>query len=50
MHFDKISAAVHWSRVSAILYEEQIFIGVIAVTQACCQLVLQSSTKQRGLH
>ena len=38
------SAAVHLSWFTAQLYEEQISIGVIAVTQACCEPVLQSST------
>jgi len=33
MHFAQTSAAVHFCR----LYEEQISIGVIAVTQACCE-------------
>ena len=32
------------------MYEEQTFIGVIAVTQVCCEPALQSSTEQRGLH
>ena len=32
--------------VSAHLYEEQIFTGVIAVMQACCKPFLQSSTEQ----
>ena len=32
------------------LYEEQISIGVIAVTQTCCEPVLQSSTEHRGMH
>ena len=38
---------VHWCwDFTAHLYEEQILIGVIALTQACCQAVLQSSTEQ----
>jgi len=32
------------------LHEEQTFIGVIAVTQACCEPFLQSSTERWGLH
>ena len=44
------SAAVHLSWFTAQLYEEQISIGVIAVTQACCEPVLQSSTEQWGMH
>jgi hypothetical protein len=32
------------------LNEEQIPIGVIAVTQACCEPVVQSTTDQWGLH
>jgi len=50
MHFAKPSAAVHWCWVTAHLYEQQIFIGVIAVTQACCGAVLQSSTEQWEVH
>ena len=46
----KNSVAVHWCWVTAHLYEEQIFIGVIAVIQACCKPVLQSSNEQWGLH
>ena len=46
----KISVAVHWWWVFAHLYEQQIFIGVIAVTQCCCEPVLQSSTEQCGVH
>ena len=49
-HFAKISAARHWCWVPAHLYEQQSFIGVIAVTQACCEPVLQSSTGQCGMH
>ncbi len=50
MHLAKTSAAVRWCWVTAHLYEQQIFIGVIAVTQACCEPVLQSSTGQCGMH
>jgi len=45
----KTSAAVHWWWISAHLCEQQIFIGVIAVTQACCEPVLQGSTGQWGM-
>ena len=41
MHFALNSVAVHW--VTGHLYKQQIFKGVIAATQACCQLVLHSS-------
>ena len=41
------SAMVSW--VTAQLYEEQTFPCVIAVTQACCEPVLQSSTEQWGM-
>ena len=41
---------MHFSWVTAHLYEEQIYIGVIAVTKACCELVFQSSTEQWGMH
>ena len=44
------SAAVHLSWFTAQLYDEQISIGVIAVTQACCEPVLQSNTEQWGMH
>ena len=50
MHFAQISAAVHSCWLTAHLYEEQISIGVIAVTQTCCEPVLQSSTEQWGMH
>ncbi len=36
--------------VAATLNEEQTYSGEIAVTQACCQSVLQSSTEQWGMH
>ena len=50
MNFAQISAAVHCCWLTAHLYEEQISIGVIAVTQTCCEPVLQSSTEQWGMH
>ena len=50
MHFAQTSAAVHLYWLTAHLYEDQISIGVIAVTQACCQAVLQSSTEQCKMH
>ena len=37
-------------RVTAQLYEQQVFIGVFAVTQACWRPVLHSSTGQWGVH
>ena len=40
--------AMHWCCISAHLYEEQFSIGEIAVAQACCEPVVQSSTDQRG--
>ncbi len=46
MDFANSSAAFHWCWVIADQYEQQIFIGVLAVTQACCQPVLQSSTEK----
>jgi len=49
MPFVLIRAAVHQSWVTADLYEQQISIGVIAVTQGCCQPVLQSSPEQQGM-
>ena len=49
-HFAQGSAAVHWCCITAHLYDQQIFIGVIALTQGCCQAVSQSSTEQWGQH
>ena len=49
-HFAQGSAAMPWCWVTAELYEEQTFIGVIAVAQACCKPFLQSSTELCGLH
>jgi len=49
MQFALLSVAVHGCCVTAHLYEEQISIGVIAVTQTSCEPVLQSSTAQRGM-
>ncbi len=49
LHFALNSVAVHWCWVIAHLYEQQIYIGVFAVTQACCKPVLQSSPEQWGL-
>ena len=40
MHSALTSAAVHECWVDAHLYGEQISIGVIAVTQTCCEHVL----------
>ena len=40
MQFAKTSVAVHWCRVNAHLYEDQVSLGVTAVTQACCELAL----------
>ena len=50
MHFTKTSAAVQDCWVIAHLYEQQIFIGAIAVTQGYCEPDLQSSTEQWGVH
>ena len=41
---------MHLSWLTAHLYEEQFSIGAIAVTQACCEPVLQSTTEQWGMH
>ena len=49
MHFALNScAAVHWCQARSHLYEEQMFMGVLAVTHGCCQPALQSSTEQWG--
>ncbi len=50
MHFAKNSVAVHWFCITADLYEQQIIIGVNAVSQGCCQPVLQSSIVQWRMH
>ncbi len=50
MHLAQTSVAVHLSWPTAHLYEEQISIGAIAVTQACCEPVLQSTTEQWEMH
>ena len=42
MQFAKTSMALHWCRVNAHFHEEQVSLGVTAVTQACCELALQS--------
>ena len=49
MLFAKISAAVHFVCIIADLDEQQILIGVTAVSQGCCQPVLQSSLEQWGV-
>ncbi len=49
MQFALPSAAVQCCCVTANLYEEQVSVGVIAVTQVSCEAVLQSSTEQRGM-
>jgi len=50
VHFALSSATVLWCWVTAHLYKEQISIGVIALTQTCCEPVLHSSTEQWGKH
>ncbi len=49
MHFAQTRDAVQFCWLTAHLYEEQISIGAIAVTQACCEPVLQSTTEQSGI-
>ena len=49
MLFAKISAAVHFVCIIADLDEQEILIGVTAVSQSCCQPVLQSSLEQWGV-
>ncbi len=44
MHFAQTSVALDLSWLTAHLYEDKIFRGAIAVTQACCEPVLQSTT------
>ena len=40
---------MHLCWTTADLYVDQILLSVVAVTQACCQAVLQSSTEQWGM-
>ena len=49
MQFVLPSAAVHGYWVTAYLYEQQISVGVTAVTQTSCEPVLQSSTEPWGM-
>ena len=48
MQFAKASVAVPWCRVNAHFHEEQVSLGVTAVTQACCELALQNNSDQWG--
>ena len=50
MHFALASAAVHFCRLNAHLYGEQVSISAIAEKQACCEPVLQSSTEEWKMH
>jgi len=50
MHCAQTSVALHLSCLTAHPYEEQISIVAIAVTHACCEPVLQSTTEQWGMH
>ena len=50
IHFALSKAAVYWFWVTALLYEQQIFIGLIAGTQDVHQPVLQSSSDKWGMH
>ena len=45
MYFAQTSAAVHFCCLTANLYEEQISLGVNAVTKTCCEPGLQSCTE-----
>ena len=49
MQFALTSAAVHFCCVTAQLFGQQSSLGVIAVTQASYESVLQSSTEQWGM-
>ena len=46
MYFAMNSAAVHWVRIIADLDEQQILIGVTAVSQGCYQPDLHSNIEQ----
>ncbi len=43
-------SVLHFFWITALLYEEQMSIGGIAVTHACCEPVLQRTTEQWWLH
>ncbi len=47
--FSKAHAAEHWCWLTAHLYEQQTSADVIAVTQGCCEPVLQSSPELWGM-
>ncbi len=49
MYFAKNSAAVHWVRIIADLDEQQILIGVTAVSQGCYQPDLHSKIEQQRM-
>ena len=47
-YFALTSAAVHWSCITAHLYEGQMSTSVIAVAQGCREASLQRSTEQQA--
>ncbi len=47
MHFAKNSAAVHGFCIIADLYEQQMFIGVIAVSQGMLGITKRKSSMQK---
>ena len=49
MHVAKSSVTVRWCWVTADLCVEQVFMAEIAVTEACCQLFLQSRIEPETL-
>ncbi len=49
MHFVLNNAVVQLCWVVADMYEKQLYIGVIAATQDCCQPVLRCDTEQEGM-
>ena len=50
MNFALKNATVDDCLVTVHLYVQQTFIGIMAVTQGCCQHVLHSSTEQQGMN
>ena len=44
------STGLHWCFITVQLYEEQLSLGVFAVTQGCCQPDSHSSTEQWGAY
>jgi len=46
--FALTSVAMNWFCITLHLYEQQIFIGVVAAAQSCCEPVSQSNAELLG--